>query len=474
MHDDDTDMTIVQPLSRPQNHCHQYNCNHHWISFLFGQCIAFIAASMNASSYILVTKYDVRTKLFQLFWVYLLLSFNLKFGLRQPHSDDDVLDDDDDDAAAIDEDTSNLNQRNNEMNREVTGGSTNADDVDSLPLATASDGPRDAVAHEDIASSHPFPFIPSIRLRIPWKYYLCISILDITPNFMALYSFKYTSLTSTTLLGSLSVPSTMLFSRLILYKVFTRHHYIGVLLCVLGGCLTVYMDAYGTDNNVTTGNANQPLSSSIHERSYIGDILAVAAAIMYGLGDCVAEYSVKHINRHEYLGMIGFFGLFITGMIFPWLEYDALYDLFRTAPTTTTAVQKIEMTSLMIWFIISVSLYYVAEARFLVTSDATLLNLSMQSVNLWAYVFTLTTDQSSTPPTTFFIALVLVVVGVFIYEIGFCRRDDYNLTDSNTDNRYTDSFPQQQVTVRRNSEVEIVKDHPGRSINYQSLAPGID
>jgi hypothetical protein len=163
---------------------------------------------MNASSYILFTKYDVRTKLLQLFWVYLLLSFNLKFGLRQPHSDDDVLDDDDN-AEHIDDNASNLNQRNNEINLEATGGSTNAEDVDSLPLAAASDGPRDAVAHEDIASSHPFPFIPSIRLRIPWKYYLCISILDITPSVMALYSFKYIR---HCFKGSLSVASTMLFS----------------------------------------------------------------------------------------------------------------------------------------------------------------------------------------------------------------------------------------------------------------------
>jgi hypothetical protein len=52
------------------------------------------------------------------------------------------------------------------MNRQVTGGSTNAEDVDSLPLAAASNSLRDAVAHEDIASSHPFLFIPRIRLRI--------------------------------------------------------------------------------------------------------------------------------------------------------------------------------------------------------------------------------------------------------------------------------------------------------------------
>jgi drug/metabolite transporter (DMT)-like permease len=398
----------------------------HWLGpFLFGQAIAFIAASMNASSYVLVSKHSVQTRLFQLFFVYLLLSMHL-FCRPKPQyaKPEDCNDDIDCDAV-----------------------------VHPVPLS------NDIVSEESIDDAaiprddtpYPFPLLPRWRLRIPWYYYLGISILDVTPNLLALCSFQYTSLTSTTLLGSLAVPSAMFFSRLGLGRVFVRHHYVGVLLCVLGGGWTVYMDT--AQDGVDTTSATTAESDRRHH-SYMGDLFAILSALMYGLGDCVAEYAVKHMDRNEYLGMLGLFGLVITGLLFPWLEFRALQDLFRP----TSAIEQVEVASLFLCFVLSVGLYYVAEARFLVSSDATLLNLSMQSVNLWAYLFTRATER---PPGTFFVAVTLVVAGVFLYEVGcsFCRRvpADSDITTA--------------PRPRRDSEVEIATDHRGRPSNYQSLAP---
>jgi solute carrier family 35, member F1/2 len=291
--------------------------------------------------------------------------------------------------------------------------------------------------------------------------YFCISLLDIIPNIMALYSFRYSSLTSTTLLGSLTVPSTMLFSKCILRKVFSCHHYVGVLLCVLGGTLTVYMDAWGDDDDInnkgtTTTTTTVEYDGQQQQHSFIGDLLAIASAVMYGLGDCVAEYSVKHMDRYEYLGMLGFFGVLITGAIFPWLEHDGLHDLFHISKSA----EKLEVAGLMAWFIFSVFLYYVMEARFLVSSDATLLNLSMQSVNLWVFAFTMMTYRdTASPPPTFALSLLFVASGVFLYEVGFCHN-----------NKGICGRPCRRRS-RSNSGVEIIREE-APAINYQSLVLG--
>lgn len=235
-----------------------------------------------------------------------------------------------------------------------------------------------------------------IRLQIPWWTYLMISILDIIPNFMALVSFRYTSLTSMTLLGSLTVPSTMFFSGRILSRVFCRYHYLGVFFCVVGGCLTVWAD----------------FDSENYLHSYIGDMLAVLAALIYGLGDVMSEYCVKNVDRYELLGMLGLYGSIITGFCFPWVEGPALVEIVQHRSSS----DQWEIAGVLTWYITSVLLYYVTEAFFLIASDATLLNLSMQSSNLWAILFSFAVYHIL-PPLLFYPALVLVVGGVCIYEL---------------------------------------------------------
>ena len=50
-------------------------------------------------------------------------------------------------------------------------------------------------------------------------------------------------------------------------------------------------------------------------------------------------------------------------------------------------------------------------------SEACLLNLSVLSTNLWASVFTLVTDGVF-PVISYYVALLLIVVGIVLYEAG--------------------------------------------------------
>ena len=198
-------------------------------------------------------------------------------------------------------------------------------------------------------------------------------------------------------------------------------------------------------------------SSQTGKSEAFGDMLAVVAALMYGLGDAVAEYTVKNLDRFEYLGMLGLFGAIITGLTFPFIELKSLEDVFTT-PTNKPG----EVVAMYLWYIFSVLLYYVLEARFLMSSDATMLNLSMQSVNIWAAVFSLMRYHGRGVSSLFWVSLLLVFTGVFVYEMGWkCCCCWFDVQSCRIRGR------------RRLSEVEIVQATP-ESISYQSVSRTLD
>ncbi|KAL7565341.1 hypothetical protein ACA910_014620 [Epithemia clementina (nom. ined.)] len=243
----------------------QQSASKYCIALVFGQCIAVLASSTNAASYSLSSRHNVNTQFFQLFLMYILLSTHLIW--RKPNE-------------------GSFMQTNN----------------------------IDATNTDDIATQHMLPFT-NLRLKVPWWIYLIMSILDVFPNYLALFSYRYTSLTSATLLGSLAAPATMLFSKFILARVYKGHHFFGVALCIMGGSLTIWSDFDDESNS--------------NSHSYIGDTLAIASALLYGFGDTAGEFFVKNIDRFEYLGMLGVFGTILTGMSFPFLEMGDIIGISK-------------------------------------------------------------------------------------------------------------------------------------------------
>ena len=241
-----------------------------WLALLFGQAIALTASSMNAASYTLVDRYAVQTQLFQLFWVYILLSGHL--FLRSTTTT----------IAASDRADPSGHQ------------------VQVVPQTEEEDGPSEEsvdIEENDGEGEEYYyvPFLPSflsrrLPLRIPWWIYLSMSLLDVVPNFLTLFSYGYTSLTSTTLLGSLTVPSTMLFTRLLLSKIFRPHHYAGVVLCVLGGTLTIYMDSTGSESSSSSFKSSPACSVSLLHRRHTSSCCCIDVRTW---GCCRRVYSEK-------------------------------------------------------------------------------------------------------------------------------------------------------------------------------------
>jgi drug/metabolite transporter (DMT)-like permease len=322
----------VTDLEDPQNagqFDRKLNRRSRWKNLLFGQFIAFIATSQNVISFSLESKMGIVFPLFLMFPAYILLSLHL-IGNRPAEGTTQTL--------------------------------------HRIPLTT-------------------------IKIRAPFLYYVGLSLLDVGPNYLILLSLKRTSLTSVSLLGSLTIPSTMLACRFLLDKKFETHHYVGVVFCLGGGFMTILGDS--------------AVSSS---ESFGGDVLAILGAVLYGLGDAACEFWTKHVDRKEYLGMLGLLGALSTLILFPLLEGEAVYSVFSNPDLPSLAIV------LMVVYAVVLTAYYITSTLFLVKCDATLLNLSLQASNLWAIIFSIAAFQES-PPPLFFLAVLLVASGVCVYEL---------------------------------------------------------
>ena len=318
----------------------------HWKSLLMGQFIAIIATSMNAATYAMEFGMGLVMPFFLMTNMYLILSIHLRYCERVPRNRSD---------------------------------------------------------HSE-AIYHRLPFT-DIKLQLPWKTYLLLSIVDVGPNYLTLMSLKYTSLASATLLLSLTVPSTMIFCQVLLRKKYHLHHGLGVVMCMFGGFLTLR-----ADSNLPEGSG-EASSLESHPHSYFGDLLALSAAILYGLGDAAGEYWTKHIGRVEYLGMIGLGGAFYSIIISFLLERDVVLSLF------SGEISILPVLIIVFWYTLSVVTYYICATLFYLDSDATLLNISLQASNLWAFLFSIMAYKEF-PPRLFYFAACFVVGGVVIYELG--------------------------------------------------------
>jgi drug/metabolite transporter (DMT)-like permease len=442
---------------------------------VFGQLVAILASAMNIFSYRLNHSYHLQSQFFQLIFVYWILSFGLLF--RKPRQQHAIEDSSESQEALTDVDTVEERQDvGSEMPVSLTlqqapslGPWVNGRQVpDTLTLPSTAapqrsetilvsgtrpdrrkaslGGDRDALTN-DRENRHFLLLGTWIPLCIPWWQYLGMSLLDVFPNVLTLWSYHYTTLTSTTLLGSsLIVPSTMIFARCLLKRRFGLYHVAGVCLCIVGGAVTVYLDVdQDTAMTATTApleDAPPPPPPGPH--LYIGDLLAMTAAVLYALGDNIAEYAVKHIDRYEYIGMLGIFG-FLQSCLLCWLLERSEVAAWWHGETTTAAngvgalnagnnatVAADSVASMdqgyqdglmtLVLYALSVAGYYITEAWFLVRSDATLLNLSLQASNLWVVLY-MAVISSLPLPCGLYFALFSVFCGVLVYERGpamFC------------------------------------------------------
>lgn len=271
--------------------------------------------------------------------------------------------------------------------------------------------------HPQEETNPPYLLFNRIPIYAPIRFYALMAFLDVEANYLTYLSFRYTTLTSVSLLDALAIPSAMLCSRLILRNRYSGIHCIGAIICIVGITVNVFGD-YTYDGKQNEEGDDDGDHGSIEDNKYPfklrGDALATIGALLYGLNDTLTERIVKGHDVKEYLGVMGLFGsiiCFIQGVL---TERQSIQDFFQT--------DEQECSSGKGWMLLVASsvlgaISYIGMSNFLVKSEAALLNLSLLTGDLWAALFSVVAEKIL-PSSHFWISLVLIVVGVFVYEMA--------------------------------------------------------
>jgi drug/metabolite transporter (DMT)-like permease len=240
-------------------------------------------------------------------------------------------------------------------------------------------------------------------------------------------------------------------SRLILGKTFQMRHFVGAILCVIGASCVMSLDVALPKSS---RNHNRGSSSSVHDDTilaesgtFIGDSFALIAALLFGLNDCLAEYTIQNSTPDEYLAMMGVFGFlfsFCESIILERnqlqhfccmiLKHDGCHEIQYSKdslyPTTTTLLEDkndddddnadvnlLAIFTLWAWYIATFYTFYASASRFLRIADATLLSLSLQTSNLWTMIFSVMVQDFALSPF-FLCSSAIILFGVWLYERG--------------------------------------------------------
>lgn len=359
----------------------------HWKILIFGQGLAVLLTGIGATSSTLVDDCRLNAPTFQFGLLYVCLSMHFfwmygKYLIRWYSGRiESVSDGKKDDGVAS------------------TGGDALAFDDDDL-------GGVDDMDSGD-KRGRPKYTLPctNMPIRGPWWFYFVIAVLDVEANFFTILAFRYTTLTSVTLFDSLAIPGAMITSKMILGSKYGSSHVIGALVCLLGVVVNVLVDLEDL-NDPETGLTRYP-------HKLLGDVLAIAGGTLYGVNDALEELVVRRFSVQEYLGFVGLFGTIISILQAYILELDDVVEFFNgTSPCSSG-----EIFWLLLAFMLINYLSYIGTARFLVISEAALLNLSLLTSDLYAVLWSVF-EQNIIPDPVFFMALLLIFSGVVIYEIA--------------------------------------------------------
>mmetsp|Transcript_10149 Transcript_10149/g.22733 ORF Transcript_10149/g.22733 Transcript_10149/m.22733 type:complete len:440 (+) Transcript_10149:130-1449(+) len=257
-----------------------------------------------------------------------------------------------------------------------------------------------------------------VPLHAPPYIYLIMAFLDVEANYLTVLAYRYTTLTSISLFDALAIPSTMVLSRCLLNRTYTKIHLLGIAMCMVGVVVNVLQD-YESDEERKRDSGDD--NTNLYPYRIRGDILAIAGGILYGINDTLCEASVRAMGfASEFLGMVGLFAFVISIVQAAVVERDDIAKFFHSGSEgekEASACSLVAGWGLLLAFVLLNLISYSLAAQFLLLSEAAFFNLSLLTGDLWTVVFSVTA-QHIIPGPLFFAALTLIVGGVCVYEMA--------------------------------------------------------
>ena len=239
------------------------------------------------------------------------------------------------------------------------------------------------------------------RQGTTWWLWVLLGVVDVEANFLAVWAYSRTSLTSAMLLDSFSIPCVMVLSSVFLKASFSKAHLLGAWACFLGVIVTVCSDALprrrgGRGDGWFEGDA------------LVGDAAAAGAATLYAVSNVAQEAWVKKASPTILLGRLGIAGFLVTGLQVAFLRpFQALPKAFESSVVVLAFVG----------YALALLGVYVASSHFLQNADATALNLSLLVADVYSVIFAALVDNDP-PPPLYYLAFLCTVVGVLTYSFA--------------------------------------------------------
>ncbi|XP_022526466.2 solute carrier family 35 member F2 isoform X1 [Astyanax mexicanus] len=230
-------------------------------------------------------------------------------------------------------------------------------------------------------------------LKTKWWKYILLGLADVEANYAVVKAYQYTTLTSIQLLDCFIIPVLMILSWFFLKARYRIVHYVAVCVCLAGVGAMVGADLIAGRDQGSTSNI------------LLGDGLVILSASLYAISNVCQEYTVKNRSRMEFLGMLGLFGMLISGIQLGILEHAQIANIQWTW----------QIVLLLSGFGLCMYALYSCMPLVVKLTSATAVNLSLLTADLFSLFCGLFLFQYSFSGL-YIVSLVTIMVGFITFN----------------------------------------------------------
>lgn len=237
----------------------------------------------------------------------------------------------------------------------------------------------------------------SLTLRVDWKVYLILSIIDVQANVLVIGAYRYANFATVALLLHLTIPFVTAMSYYVLSTRYLWKHYIGSSLALVGS-FVIFI------NDFRCASENEFVSDEAK-----GNLMCVISAFLYSVSNVTQEWCVSQGKSNasiEFLSMTGILGTIFACVQFSLLERTHLMQLAWT-PSIACAFAAEALVLVVFYALVSV---------FLCVAESLLFNLSLLTSDIFCVAASFLVFQEPVSPY-YWGALVFNVIGITIYSI---------------------------------------------------------
>uniref|UniRef100_A0A0N4ZUC0 EamA domain-containing protein n=1 Tax=Parastrongyloides trichosuri TaxID=131310 RepID=A0A0N4ZUC0_PARTI len=236
-------------------------------------------------------------------------------------------------------------------------------------------------------------FVDIIKDR-GWKYFL-LAIVDVEANYLIVWAYQFTNLTSVQLLDCSVIPFVMILSYLFLRVRYLASHVIGVAFCLLGIAFLIWADVLDNkDDSPNTPN------------KFLGDFLCIASSALYAISNTAVEKLVKNYSRREYLGLVGIIGFIISGIQLSIFERNNLAEVNWTW----------KVVGMYLLYSISLFIFYSMVSIVLQKTSALMFNLSILTADFYSLIAGIFLFHYNFH-ILYFVSFAILIVGSIVYSL---------------------------------------------------------